>query len=116
MTVSSYCLQGFCDASKLAYAAVVYLVLDVRDSHVTRFIACKTRVAPLKEQTIPRLELVSAVLLSKLMTSVSQALNPERSLGQPSYFTISKVALYWIRDGERNGSHLCRTGSTRYAV
>ena len=50
MTVSSYCLQGFCDASKLAYAAVVYLLMDVRNSHATRFIACKTRVAPLKDR------------------------------------------------------------------
>ena len=97
MTVSTYCLQGFYDASKLAYAAVVYLVMDERDSHVTRFIVCKTRVAPLKEQTIPRLELLSAVLLSKLMTNVSQALNHELSLGQTSYFTNSKVALYWIK-------------------
>ena len=63
MMVCSYCLQGFYDASKLAYAAVVYLVMDVRDSHVTRCIACKTKLAPLKEQTIPRLELLSAVLL-----------------------------------------------------
>ena len=60
MTESSYGLQGFCDASKLSYVAVVYPVMDVRDSHVTRFIACKTRVAPLKEQTMPRLELLSA--------------------------------------------------------
>ena len=99
-TVSSYCLQGFCEASKLAYAAAVYLVMDVRDCHVIRFIACKTRVAPLKEQTIPRLELLSAVLISELMTNVSQALNPELPLGQPSYFTNSKVALYWIK-GQR---------------
>lgn len=97
MMVFSCCLQGFCDASKTAYAAVVYLSIDMRDSHFTRFIACKTRVAPLKEQTIPRLELLSAVLLSKLMASVSQALDSELSLGQPNYFTDSKVALHWIK-------------------
>ena len=34
------------------------------------------------------------------MTNVSQALNPQLSLGQSSYFTDSKVALYWIK-GQR---------------
>ena len=42
MTLSSYSLQGFHDASKLTYAAVVHLVMDVKDCHITRFIACKT--------------------------------------------------------------------------
>ena len=97
MTMSSCCLQGFCDASKTAYAAVVYLSIEVGDNHITKFVACKTRVAPLKEQTIPRLELLSAVLLSKLMKSVSQALDLELTLGEPSYFTDSMVTLYWIK-------------------
>ena len=34
------------------------------------------------------------------MANVSQALKPELSLGQPSYFTDSKVELYWIK-GQR---------------
>ena len=71
--------------------------MDVEDRCATRFVACKTRVAPLKEQTIPWLELLSALLLSELMESVSQALDTELSLGQPSYFTDSKVTLYWIK-------------------
>ena len=88
-------LVGFCDASKSAYAAVVYLVIESYCGCSTRFVACTTRVSPVKEQTIPRLELLSASLLSKLMTSVSQALSLELSLGEPSYFTDSKVSLYW---------------------
>lgn len=94
MSVSTFSLQGFCNASKKAYAAVVYLLIDMGSDHFRRFVACKMRVSPLKEQTIPRLELLSALLLSKLMVSVSQALEAELPLGQPSYFTDSKVALY----------------------
>ena len=99
--VTSCRLMGFCDASKAAYAAVVYILTESESGCSTQFVACKTRVAPVKEQTIPRLELLSALLLSKLMTSVSQALSPELLLGEPSYFTDSNVALYWIKGQEK---------------
>ena len=65
-------LCGFCDASQKAYAAVVYLLLR---SGAVKFVAAKTRVAPLQEQTIPRLELLSALLLSRLMQTTMNALN-----------------------------------------
>lgn len=65
---------GFCNASKKAYAAVVYLLLKTETHSVVRFIAAKTRVAPLQSQTVPRLELLSALPLSKLLVSVSNSL------------------------------------------
>ena len=43
---------------------------------VVRFVASKTRVAPLQTQTIPRFELLSALLLSKLIFSVVDSLRP----------------------------------------
>ncbi len=52
-------------------------------------------------QTIPRLELLSALLLSKLMDNVSRALSLELPLGEPSYFTYSKVSLYWIQGQDK---------------
>ena len=56
-------LHGFCDASAKAYGAVVFLrIVATRESYV-RFVSSKTRVAPLSEQTIPRLEVLSAVVL-----------------------------------------------------
>ena len=61
-------LVGFCDASTKAYAAVVYLVSE------RMLMASKTRVAPLKPQTVSRLELLGALLLARLMTSVKCAL------------------------------------------
>ena len=101
LPVSSCRLLGFCDASKSAYAAVIYLLIESECGCLARFVACKTRVSPVKGQTIPRLELLSALLLSKLMTSVTQALEPEISLGEPNYFTDSMVSLYWIKGQER---------------
>ena len=51
----SYHLCGFCDASVLAFAAVVYLVITSGTKHVVKFVTSKTRVAPPITQTIPRL-------------------------------------------------------------
>ncbi len=56
-------LYGFCDASLSAYAAVVYLVVQTDEGRFLKFIVSKTRVTPLQNQTIPRLELLSALLL-----------------------------------------------------
>ena len=52
--VNSFSLHGFCDASKHAYAAVLYLVIKTPNGRFTRFVASNTtRVSPLKSQTIP---------------------------------------------------------------
>ena len=97
-SIQSAKLVGFCDASSRAYTAVVYLkvVSDTNQVDI-RFVAAKTRVAPTNGPTIPRLELLSALLLSKLIDSVHSALQQELQLNDPTCFTDSKVALYWIQ-------------------
>ena len=95
-TPSSYTLCGFCDASTQAYAAVVYLVIRSDVNTEVKFLVSKTRVAPLQPQSVPRLELLSAFLLSKLITSVIDSLAstlPQISL---RCYTDSQVALFWI--------------------
>ncbi len=62
-----------------------------------QFLAAKTRVTPVVGTTIPRLELLSALLLSKLMSSVHAALEQELNLSDPLCFSDSKVALFWIQ-------------------
>ena len=99
--VESHSLHGFCDASKNAYAAVIYLVTKTDTGCSVKFVASKTRVSPLQGQTIPRLELLSALLLARLMTSVMDCLECELSLAKPTCFTDSKVALYWILGSEK---------------
>ena len=94
--VEAYRLQGFCDASKKAYGAVVYLQIKSTTGNITRFVASKTRVAPLRKQTIPRLELLSALLLSGLMVSITNSLESILTLSEPTCYTDSKVAFYWI--------------------
>lgn len=95
--IASYELYGFCDASVKAYAAVVYLVLKTEEDTFVRFVVAKTRVAPLQAQTIPRLELLSALLLSRLITTVSDSLKSTLQQLESRCFTDSQVALFWIR-------------------
>ena len=96
-SVCSYSLCGFCDASTTAYAAVVYLVSKTETSTHTQFLASKTRVAPLQTLTIPRLELLSALLLARLTTAVSSVLDSAIPDFTIECYTDSTVALHWIR-------------------
>ena len=93
---SSSNLHGFCDTSMHAYTAVVYLIIKTPNEQFVRFIASKTRVAPLKSQTIPKLKLLSALLLARLVTSVAASLELKLTLNPPTGYTDSKVALFWI--------------------
>lgn len=58
-------LCGFCDAYEKGYAAVVYLKLENgAERPVVTLLGAKTKMAPIKSSTIPRLELCAALLLS----------------------------------------------------
>jgi len=68
-------LHGFSDASVKAYTAVVYLKSVYSDGKVsTCIMASKTRVAPIKGQTIPRLELFGTTILSCLVNTILRSL------------------------------------------
>ena len=101
-TVESFHLVGFCDASTGAYAAVVYLLIKTDTAHAVRLVSSKTRVSPTQGQTIPRLELLGALLLARSIVSVTGSLGAEIKLDAPICYTDSKVALYWILGSDRS--------------
>lgn len=69
-------IHGSCDSSSKAYAAVVYSrVINKDGSIVVTLLAAKTKVAPIKTVSIPRLELCGAHLLARLLQSTKQALD-----------------------------------------
>ena len=93
--------QGFSDASVNAYAAVVYLKIETVDETYLKFVMSKTRVAPLVEQTIPRLELLSALILARLISHIRSVLEEFIPISHVTCWSDSEVALYWIRGEDR---------------
>ena len=92
-------LHGFGDASKKAYFSVVYLTYRTDDGKAhARLVASKTRVSPLKELTIPRLELISARILAQLMSTIRNALLSQLDLDGVKYWLDSKTALTWVQN------------------
>ncbi|XP_063979923.1 uncharacterized protein LOC135163947 [Diachasmimorpha longicaudata] len=88
-------LHGFCDASKMAYGACLYLrSSDSRGNVEINLLCSKSRVAPLKEQTIPRLELCGAHLLTTLVANVKKAIHYD--IDEIFYWTDSTVVLHWL--------------------
>ncbi|XP_034936335.1 uncharacterized protein [Chelonus insularis] len=96
LSSSSVQLHGFSDASQLAMAAVIYIRSIGPDNKIHSTLVCsKTRVAPLKKLSIPRLELSAALLLAKLLKYVHQILDVK-----PTHiylWTDSTVTLTWIQ-------------------
>ena len=95
-------LHGFSDSSLELYCAVVYRRF-VSDCGVkVSFLASKTKVAPLKKLTIPRLELLGCLLLSRLIKEVLEGLAGHIDFGNIYCWSDSKVALCWIQGKEKS--------------
>ncbi|KMQ87861.1 hypothetical protein RF55_12756 [Lasius niger] len=89
-------ILGFADASTVGYGAVVYLKLIKVDGSVQiTLLTAKSKVAPLKPITIPRLELCATVLLARLIVSIRAILNDPAM--RCHCWTDSTVALAWLK-------------------
>ena len=89
-------IHGFCDASENAYAAVTYLRIESSTAIKVSYLMAKTRVAPVKPVSIPRLELMAAHSLAKLVRYVLDALKTQRTIDEVYLWSDSKIVLAWI--------------------
>ena len=90
-------LHVFADASEEAYGAVVYQKTEYQDgTSSVCLVASKSKVAPLQSVSIPRLELMGAVLGSELAQTIANALTIEKN--SITYWIDSACVLYWIRE------------------
>ncbi|UYV64523.1 hypothetical protein LAZ67_3001090 [Cordylochernes scorpioides] len=95
LLISNMQMHGFCDSSELAYSAVCYLRITYENNQIeTILLTAKTKVAPIKKITIPRLELCAALMLAQLQSQTTQAL--PFNIDEQLYWTDSKIVLAWI--------------------
>ena len=93
-------LHGFSDASLAAYGACIYLLFVKKDGEKKCvLITSKSKVSPLKKQTIPRLELLGALLLANLLHNTKIELRNYKNLTEYAWID-STVAYYWITNNK----------------
>ena len=91
-------LHVFANASTKAYGAVAYFSQDTYAS----LVMSKTRVAPLKTISLPRLELMAAVLATTLATFILSSIKCQCNVHLWSH---SQIVLYWINI-HKSSNHL----------
>ena len=93
---SSIEFHGFGDALPAAYGAAVYIKCLGETGHTsTHLVMSKTRVTPAKTVSLPRLELLAAVVNARLLKFVAESLTLK--VDRVVCWNDSMVALQWIR-------------------
>ena len=98
-TNARYELHVFCDASSSAYGAVVYL-RNIKDNKAT-IVMSKAKVAPVKTLTIPRLELMAALVGSRLLKFVHNGLKDTVNIQKCILWTDSQIVLHWLKSDKK---------------
>ena len=89
-------LHVFSDASQQGYGCAVYVKIPLGDgTFISSLVFARARVAPMKTQTLPRLELLGCVMAAQSLKLVSESLKLES--GVYKCYTDSKIALAWIQ-------------------
>ncbi|XP_065118880.2 uncharacterized protein [Paramisgurnus dabryanus] len=84
----------FCDASEQAYGSVAYLRTEDQGRVEVAFVTARSRVAPKKQQTIPRLELCAALTGAQLAKVLRTELTlPIQSI---TLWSDSTTVLNWL--------------------
>ena len=88
-------LHHFSDASEVAYGVVSYLRVIAKDGRIEcTLVMAKSRLAPLKRLTLPRLELQAATLAARQNALLRKELGLD--LRPPTYWTDSTIVLQYI--------------------
>ncbi|XP_026471164.1 uncharacterized protein LOC113375440 [Ctenocephalides felis] len=88
--------HGFSDASLYAYGACIYLRATYADGTTSSRLLCsKSKVAPLKNVTLPRLELSAALLLAKLYRQIMTITKIQ--ISESFLWCDSTIVLAWLK-------------------
>ena len=96
-------IHGFGDASPKAYGAAVYVRTVDMNGHInTKLVMSKSRVAPLKKVTLPRLELLGSVINARLVSFVAESM--KREMSQVVCGQIAQLLCIGSKDQAVNGN------------
>ncbi|GFU23450.1 integrase catalytic domain-containing protein [Nephila pilipes] len=87
-----YSVHVFCDASERAYGSVLYIVTSQSNVHI---VCSRNRLGPVKKVTLPRLELLAALMGTRLLKYFCKEVDIQPSAA--TLWTDSKITLSWIR-------------------
>ncbi|XP_048035712.1 uncharacterized protein LOC125261152 isoform X1 [Megalobrama amblycephala] len=91
----------FCDASEQAYGAVSYLRTEDNEGKIQlAFLIARSKVAPKRKQTIPRLELCAALIGARLAKLLETELTME--INQVVLWSDSTTVLSWLKSESCN--------------
>ena len=93
--VSSNQLHHFSDASQREYGAVTYLQITNQDNDIhCSFVCSKSKLAPMKETTIPRLLLCAAVVATRLDVMIRSEIDVQ--VNSSIFWTDSTCVLGYV--------------------
>lgn len=95
-------LHVFVDASLLAYSTVVFLRIEDEDGVECCLVGGKTKVAPIKPLSVPRMELQSAVLGTRFRNCIQE--NLTLPIERTIFWSDSSTVLNWLKSDLRKYS------------
>lgn len=96
-TIVSMQVHGFSDVSEEDYAGVVYLhMVDMTGNVHTSLVLSKSKVSPIKQLSIPRLELCGAQVLIKLLCRAKEVFQLPMDC-----IYASTIVLHWLNGSPR---------------
>ena len=99
--IEQYSSHAFGAASKKAFCSVIYLVMKIASGYRCKLVTSKSGVVPLKEMSVPRPELVAALILARLLNNVKHSLESQILFESIYYWSYSTIVLSWLKN-DRN--------------
>ena len=88
-------IHGFADASQRAYGCCLYYRVFDQGTYKSTLLIAKSKVAPIKAQSLPRLELCAAILLCKMWHKIKPKIS--EFVSATYFWTDSKIVLQWLK-------------------